>query len=149
MTLPSVGLDMPKELVADVNKPPFPVVNIIVEAPAQSVSAAHVRATPEHMSSTGMERTRGSRVRGATSLVHLPPGIPAGLYGDKVHHSDFEVVVHTPVESLLAERKSLDGVMQVEDMRRASDEKRFYDEKQSILTAEKASLRGIVREVSR
>ena len=28
------GLDLPRELVMDVNKPPFPVVNIIAEGPS-------------------------------------------------------------------------------------------------------------------
>merc|ERR1712151_1361363 len=38
--LPFAGLDLPKELVMDVNKPPFPIVNIIADSPPTDSGSA-------------------------------------------------------------------------------------------------------------
>merc|ERR1712129_427467 len=79
------------------------------------------------------------------NCVQSPPGVRAGLYGDLVEKSDFDVVLHPPEESLEDVKASLDAVMQEEDQKRAVEEDAFRTEKQTMLNAEKKTLRKIVQ----
>merc|ERR1712045_321219 len=79
------------------------------------------------------------------NCVQSPPGVRAGLYGDLVEKSDFEVVLHPPEESLEDVKGSLDAIMQEEDQKRVAEEDAFSKDKQIMLDAEKNSLRKIVQ----
>merc|ERR1719476_896822 len=76
----------------------------------------------------------------------LPPGLKAGLYGDVVGHSDFQLNLRPPEENVKDVEESLDAVMQQEEGKRQSAENVYASDKQRMLNVEKAKVRAIVHE---
>lgn len=74
----------------------------------------------------------------------LPPGLKAGLYGDIVGHSDFQLNLRPPEESTHDTEKALDAILKME----ASKGKEAADDgtaaKQRMLNIEKLKIRDIV-----
>ena len=72
----------------------------------------------------------------------MPPGIASAVYGDVVGHSDFELNLSPPEESLKDVETSLDAVMQLEEVKRKASDADFTSAKQRFLEAEKIAIRG-------
>merc|ERR1719189_1325764 len=77
--IPHLGLDLPREAVMDVNKPPFPIVNVIAE-PSRSKSIHEPRSQPvvlattlagKKSSSVAMARMAEESERQVAVLEHL------------------------------------------------------------------------------
>jgi len=74
----------------------------------------------------------------------LPPGIKAGLYGDIVAHSDFQMNLRPPEESTRDVEQSLDALLKLEESTATAEEAEATAAKQRMLNIEKAKIRDIV-----
>lgn len=79
------------------------------------------------------------------SQGQLPPGIKAGLYGDIVSHSDFQMNLRPPEESTHDIEKSLDALLKLEEGKNKAAEADAAAVKQRMLNIEKLKIRDIVK----
>merc|ERR1712006_73550 len=80
----------------------------------------------------------------AAQGVSLPPGIKAGLYGDAVGHSDFQLNLRQPEESTRDVEESLDALLKFEESKAEAARAEAAASKQRMLNIEKAKIRDIV-----
>ena len=81
----------------------------------------------------------------ASANQFIPPGIKAGLYGDVVGHSDFQLDLRPPPEATQDVTEALDAIMKLENVKRQAAEDDFAAEKQRMLRAEKLAIRDLVQ----
>merc|ERR1711862_741222 len=74
----------------------------------------------------------------------LPPGIKAGLYGDIVGHSDFQLNLRPPEENKHDTEKALDAIMKLEEDELRAMEDEFVLAKQRMLNTEKMKISDII-----
>merc|ERR1719352_917472 len=82
---------------------------------------------------------------GFTAAHELPPGIKAGLYGDIVGHSDFQMNLRPPEENTHDTEKALDAILTLEESKAKEAESNAAAVKQRMLNIEKVKIRDIVR----
>lgn len=74
----------------------------------------------------------------------VPPGIVSALHGAAVGSGDFELNLQPPHQTSQDIQESLDSLMQIENSKEVASNEDFAREKQAIINAAKASIRGIV-----
>merc|ERR1711971_947558 len=82
----------------------------------------------------------------AVAGSQILPGTRASLHGDAISRSDIHVVLTPPEESTQEVKESLDAIMRLEDVKRAAEETSFDATKQHIVSAERRSIRDLVRQ---
>jgi len=74
----------------------------------------------------------------------VPPGVKAGLYGEIVSHSDFELNLEPPEVQTREAQDQLDGLMEFEEAKHSASEAALAAEQRHMLNVEKSALRGLV-----
>merc|ERR1712124_52712 len=82
---------------------------------------------------------------GEASEVHAPPGLAAGLFGNLVGMSDFQLNLHPPEEHAQDVQEALDAVLKVARVKMAAENDDFAMAKQRLLNDEKDRIRDMVR----
>merc|ERR1711935_682110 len=78
------------------------------------------------------------------SEVQAPPGLAAGLFGNLVGMSDFQLNLHPPEEHAQDVQEALDALLKVERIKMASENDDFAMAKQRLLNDEKDRIRDMV-----
>merc|ERR1719263_2401307 len=73
-----------------------------------------------------------------------PPGLAAGLFGNLVGMSDFQLNLHPPEEHAQDVQEALDALLKVERVKIASENDDFAMAKQRLLNDEKDRIRDMV-----
>ena len=108
-------LDLPKELVMDVNKAPFPVINVLAEAPSYSASVQAERNANAILADE--LRTH------AASFVQLSPGIPTGISGYATGQQPIEFDLAPPEEDVRDIAASIRDVAQAHAVKEAGEQR--------------------------
>ena len=108
-------LDLPRELVMDVNKEPFPVLNILAEAPSYSAS---VQAT-RNENAVLADELRSHEA----SFVQLPPGIPTAVSNYAVSRQPIEFDLAPPEEDVRDITSSIRDVAYAHSVKEAGEER--------------------------
>ena len=72
------------------------------------------------------------------------PGMASALYGDIAGHSDFELNLRPPEDSVEQIRESLDALMKSEDNKRKAAQADFISDKERMLQSERIAIQQIV-----
>jgi len=76
--------------------------------------------------------------------IQLVPGFKEAIYGDVVGHSDLELNLRPPEETVQIMQDSLYSIETLEDERRIASEKDFAVDIQNLINVEKMTVRRIV-----